>query len=90
MDQEATPTLPPVPGVDLEDYKHTLIERLANPQIRDTIARLCAESSGLGDAGIAGNTEVGAAQEERGASPRLSCRQFWPNSASCSLRSWWA
>jgi mannitol 2-dehydrogenase len=45
MDSEATPILAPVPGVDLKDYKHTLIERLANPQIRDTIARLCAESS---------------------------------------------
>jgi mannitol 2-dehydrogenase len=45
MDQEATPTLDPVPGVDLGNYKHTLIERLANPEIRDTIARLCAESS---------------------------------------------
>jgi len=45
MDDEATPTLPPVPGVDLESYKHTLIERFSNPQVRDTIARLCAESS---------------------------------------------
>ena len=45
MDQEATPTLPPVPGVDLGGYKHTLIERFSNPQVRDTIARLCAESS---------------------------------------------
>jgi mannitol 2-dehydrogenase len=45
MDSEATPTLTPVPGVDLEEYKHTLIERFSNPQIRDTIARLCAESS---------------------------------------------
>jgi mannitol 2-dehydrogenase len=45
MDQEATPTLPPVPGVDLTGYKHTLLERFANPQIRDTIARLCAQSS---------------------------------------------
>jgi mannitol 2-dehydrogenase len=45
MDQEATPTLPPVPGVDLDEYKHTLIERFANPQIRDTITRLCAQSS---------------------------------------------
>ena len=26
-------------------YKHTLIERFSNPQVRDTIARLCAESS---------------------------------------------
>jgi len=45
MDHEATPTLGPVPGVDLEAYKHQLIERFANPQIRDTLARLCAESS---------------------------------------------
>jgi mannitol 2-dehydrogenase len=45
MDCEATPTLAPVPGVDLDGYKHTLIERFSNPQVRDTIARLCAESS---------------------------------------------
>ena len=45
MNEEATPTLAPVPGVDLDDYKHTLIERFSNPEVRDTIARLCAESS---------------------------------------------
>jgi mannitol 2-dehydrogenase len=45
MDREATPTLPPVPGIDLDGYKHTLIERFSNPQIRDTIARICADSS---------------------------------------------
>jgi mannitol 2-dehydrogenase len=45
MDDEATPTLAPVPGVDLDEYKHTLIERFSNPEVRDTIARLCAESS---------------------------------------------
>jgi mannitol 2-dehydrogenase len=45
MDHEATPTLPPVPGVDLGQYKHQLIERFANPEVRDTLARLCAESS---------------------------------------------
>lgn len=45
MDDEATPTLRPVPGVDLDDYKRTLIERFSNPEIRDTVARLCAESS---------------------------------------------
>jgi mannitol 2-dehydrogenase len=45
MDQEATPTLDPVPGVDLEEYKSTLMVRFSNPEIRDTIARLCAESS---------------------------------------------
>jgi mannitol 2-dehydrogenase len=45
MDEEATPTLSPVPGVDLDKYKHTLIERFSNPEVRDTIARLAAESS---------------------------------------------
>jgi mannitol 2-dehydrogenase len=45
MDDEATPTLDPVPGVDLTAYKDELIERFSNPEIRDTVARLCAESS---------------------------------------------
>jgi mannitol 2-dehydrogenase len=45
MDEEGTPTLAPVPGVDLDDYKATLIERFSNPEVRDTVARLCAESS---------------------------------------------
>lgn len=45
MDLEAIPTLRPVPGIDLTEYTRTLIERFANPEIRDTIARLCAESS---------------------------------------------
>jgi mannitol 2-dehydrogenase len=45
MDSEATPTLKPVPGIDLPDYKRTLIERFANPGVKDTIARLCFGSS---------------------------------------------
>ena len=45
MREEGSPTLAPVPGVDLEAYRLTLIERFANPQIKDTLARLCAESS---------------------------------------------
>ncbi|HET8790489.1 MAG TPA: mannitol dehydrogenase family protein [Modicisalibacter sp.] len=45
MNDEATPTLAALPGVDLDAYKHTLIARFANPQIKDTLARLCAESS---------------------------------------------
>ncbi|RYZ26746.1 MAG: mannitol dehydrogenase family protein, partial [Propionibacteriaceae bacterium] len=35
----------PVPGVDLEAYKPQLIERFSNAGVRDTVARLCAESS---------------------------------------------
>jgi mannitol 2-dehydrogenase len=45
MDSEATPTLKPVPGIDLPDYKRTLIERFANPGVKDTIVRLCFGSS---------------------------------------------
>lgn len=45
MEHEGSPTLAEVPGVDLADYRHTLIERFANPEIKDTLARLCAESS---------------------------------------------
>jgi mannitol 2-dehydrogenase len=45
MDSEATPTLAPVPGIDLTAYKHELIERFSNAEVRDTVARLCAESS---------------------------------------------
>jgi mannitol 2-dehydrogenase len=45
MDSEGTPTLKPVPGIHLPDYKRTLIERFANPGIKDTIVRLCFGSS---------------------------------------------
>ncbi|WP_445628024.1 mannitol dehydrogenase family protein [Nostoc sp. DSM 114167] len=42
---EVTPTLQPVPGIDLDSYKKTLIERFANPKIRDQLPRLCLNSS---------------------------------------------
>jgi mannitol 2-dehydrogenase len=45
MNREAAPTLAPLPGIDLERYQHQLIERFANSAVRDTVARLCAESS---------------------------------------------
>lgn len=45
MEFEATPTLRPVPGIDLERYREQLIERFSNPAIGDTVPRLCAESS---------------------------------------------
>lgn len=45
MEFEGTPTLPKVPGVDLEAYREELVARFANPEVRDTLARLCAESS---------------------------------------------
>jgi mannitol-1-phosphate/altronate dehydrogenase len=44
MDRETSPTLLPVPGVDLPAYKATLIERFANPAIRDTVDRVNADA----------------------------------------------
>jgi mannitol 2-dehydrogenase len=45
MQDEGSPTLPPVPGMDLAAYRAELIARFSNAQVRDTVARLCAESS---------------------------------------------
>jgi mannitol 2-dehydrogenase len=45
MDVEAAPTLPPVPGIEVDRYSRELLERFANPAIRDTLDRLCAETS---------------------------------------------
>jgi mannitol 2-dehydrogenase len=40
MDDEVSPLLSEVPGVNLADYKKTLIERFANPAIRDQLSRI--------------------------------------------------
>ena len=45
LENEATPTLAPVPGVDLAAYRATLLERFGNPHVRDTLARLCTDTS---------------------------------------------
>lgn len=45
MDVEATPILAKVDGIDLEDYKSTLIKRFGNQNIKDNLARICLESS---------------------------------------------
>jgi mannitol 2-dehydrogenase len=45
MTHEATPTLRPVPGIDLDAYRRELIARFSNPHIRDTLARLAFDGS---------------------------------------------
>jgi fructuronate reductase/mannitol 2-dehydrogenase len=40
MDRETGPTVPPVPGIDLAAYKTKLVERFANPAIKDTVERV--------------------------------------------------
>lgn len=45
LDKEATPILGPIMGINLEDYKDSLLERFANPNIKDSVSRICSESS---------------------------------------------
>ena len=45
MDDEVTPLLPAVPGIDLTNYKATLLHRFDNPAIKDQITRLCLNGS---------------------------------------------
>jgi len=45
MADEAAPTLGELPGIDLEAYTATLIERFGNPRMRDTLVRLATDGS---------------------------------------------
>ncbi|APQ19389.1 mannitol dehydrogenase family protein [Maribacter hydrothermalis] len=45
MDEEATPVLDKLEGIDLTAYKDSLQERFANPNIKDSVSRICSESS---------------------------------------------
>jgi mannitol 2-dehydrogenase len=45
MDVEVSPLLPPVPGIDLAEYRRSLLERFANPALRDQLARIGTEGS---------------------------------------------
>jgi mannitol 2-dehydrogenase len=45
MDEEVTPVLGEIEGIDLTAYKDSLIERFMNPNIKDQLTRICSESS---------------------------------------------
>ncbi|AIY02994.1 mannitol dehydrogenase-like [Arthrobacter sp. PAMC 25486] len=45
MEREASPTLPPVPGIDLDAYRQELLLRFTNTAIRDTLARQMVDAS---------------------------------------------
>ncbi|MGY1812639.1 mannitol dehydrogenase family protein [Blastococcus sp. SYSU D00820] len=45
LEEEGTPTLPPVPGIDLRRYRSDLVGRFANPHVADTLDRLCENAS---------------------------------------------
>ena len=42
---EVLPIVPEVPGQDLNDYKALIIDRFANPEVADTVRRLCLDGS---------------------------------------------
>ncbi len=43
--EEVTPTLEPVPGIDLKAYKDELVRRFSNPAIKDQVLRLTMDGS---------------------------------------------
>src|SRR4029078_5995824 len=45
MENEGSPTLAPVPGIDLDAYRHALTARISHARVKYTIARLFSESS---------------------------------------------
>jgi mannitol 2-dehydrogenase len=45
MDNEVTPLIGKIEGINLEDYKDSLIQRFRNPNIKDQLSRICLESS---------------------------------------------
>ncbi|MPQ67634.1 MULTISPECIES: mannitol dehydrogenase family protein [unclassified Pseudomonas] len=45
MDLDVTPQLAPVPGIDLTEYKDTLVQRFSNQAIADQLERVCSDGS---------------------------------------------
>ena len=44
-DREIIPTLPAIGGVDFDAYRDMIVERFSNPEVGDTIPRLCLDGS---------------------------------------------
>lgn len=45
MHQEIEPTLPPLPGLDLAQYRHGLLQRFANPALRHQTRQIAMDGS---------------------------------------------
>ncbi|GAB3600509.1 mannitol dehydrogenase family protein [Microbacterium tumbae] len=45
IDEQAVPSLDPIPGVDFRAWGRTVLARFGNPQLRDPLARITAETS---------------------------------------------
>lgn len=42
---EGGPVVPPVPGIELDAYRATLVKRFSNPAVADQVSRLCQDGS---------------------------------------------
>lgn len=45
MDREVTPLLGDIPGVNLDEYKDSLLKRFSNQTIQDQVKRICCDGS---------------------------------------------
>ncbi len=45
LSDEVLPVVPPVPGQDLTAYKDMIVTRFSNPEVADTVRRLCFDGS---------------------------------------------
>ena len=45
LSREVLPIVPPVPGMQLSDYKSLILKRFSNPEIADTVRRLALDGS---------------------------------------------
>jgi mannitol 2-dehydrogenase len=46
MDQEVSPLIPDVPGVNLTEYKRSVLDRFSNALLKDQTLRICMDGSG--------------------------------------------
>ena len=46
MQEEVKPLLPQIPGVSVDDYCNTLLNRFSNPTLKDELPRICLGGSG--------------------------------------------
>ena len=63
--EEIIPLVPPVPDTDLEDYLAVVAERFANPNIADTVARVCFDGSNRQPKYVLPTVQDGLDQEKK-------------------------
>lgn len=63
IETEVIPVLKPIPGVDYHAYLASCLQRFGNPEVRDTIPRLCQDGSNRQPKFILGSVHDALAQD---------------------------